>query len=116
MANKLTELVEEVVAKVKPDVTTVDTNNILTVKRRAISVLAVQFTGKNGAEVVAFVRGADKKFTQGVDVRNGGSYVTITDIHAGGRARKGDWVVLDADGKFRVFSPEELAKLFLIKG
>lgn len=94
----------------------VDFNNILTVKRRAISVLAVQFTGKNGAEVVSFVRNADEKFTKGVQVRNGGSYVTIVEDGAGGRARKGDWVVLDADGHFRVFTPEELAKLFLIKG
>lgn len=96
--------------------TAVDTNNILSVKRRAITVLAVQFTGRNGAEVVAFVRSADEKFTKGVTVRNGGSYVSITEDGAGGRVRKGDWVVLDADGKFRVFSPEELAKLFLIKG
>ena len=95
---------------------TVDTNNILTVKRRAISVLAVQFTGKNGAEVVAFVKSADPKFTKGVDVRNGGSYVTVSEQGAGGRAKKGDWVILDADGRFRVYSSAELAKLFLIKG
>lgn len=113
---KLKDLAEEVVAKVAPGVTTVDTNNILSVKRRAITVPAVQFTGRNGAEVVAFVRGAGDEATKGVNVRNGGSYVTITEDGAGGRARKGDWVVLDADGKFRVFSPEELAKLFLIKG
>lgn len=94
----------------------IDTNNILTVKRRAISVLAVQFTGKNGAEVVAFVKGADPKFTKGVEVRNGGSYVTISENGAGGRAKKGDWVILDADGQFRIYSPEEFAKLFLIKG
>lgn len=93
-----------------------DVNNLMLLKRRSLQVLGVQFTGKNGAEVVAFVRNADEKFTKGVEARNGGSYVTITEVGAGGRARKGDWVVLDADGRFRVFTPEELAKLFLLKG
>lgn len=116
MANKIIELVEDVVAKVKPDVMTVDTNNVLAVKRRAIAAQAVQFTGRNGAEVVAFVRAADEKATKGVTARNGGSYVSVSDIHGGGRAKKGDWVVLDGDSVFRVYSPEEFAKLFLIKG
>lgn len=102
--------------KVKPDVTTVDTNNVLNVKRRAISVGAVQFTGRNGAEVAAFIRGADAAATKGVSVRNGGSYVGVSDVRGGGRAKKGDWVVLDGDNVFRIYSPEEFAKLFLIKG
>lgn len=91
-------------------------SNIVSAKRRAVGVMAVQFTGKNGSEVVTFVRGSGEQATKGVEVRNGGSYVTITEVGAGGRTRKNDWVVLDADGKFRVYSPEEFAKLFLTKG
>ena len=95
--------------------TEVDTNNILTVKRRSVQAKAVQFTGKNGAEVVAFVNAELIADRSSVHVRNGGSYVTISDPGAGGRARKGDWVVFDVDDRFRVFTPELFSKLFLIK-
>lgn len=89
---------------------TVDTNNILDVKRRAVKAKAVQFTGKNGGEIVAFVRENNEQ------ARNGGTYVTITTDANSYRARKGDWVVLDADGTLLVYTPDAFAKFFLIKG
>lgn len=89
---------------------TTDTNNILDVKRRAVKAKAVQFTGKNGAEIVSFVRENNEQ------ARNGGSYVTLSTDTASSRVRKGDWVVLDADGSLAAYSPEAFAKFFLIKG
>lgn len=87
-----------------------DLNNILDVKRRAVAAKAVQFTGKNGGEVAAFVR------ENGEAARNGGTYVSVTTDASAYRATKGDWVVLDADGHCVVYSPDDFAKLFLIKG
>lgn len=95
--------------------TDVDKNNVLTVKRRAKAAAAVQFTGKNGAEIVSFV----KEYAGEGDnlaVRNGGSYITISFPNQGGRARKGDWVVVDADGAILVLTPERFDLLFAIKG
>lgn len=91
----------------------VDSNNILTVKRRAKAAAAVQFTGKNGAEVVAFAR---EYAGEHISARNGGSYVTLSYPNEGGRARKGDWVVVDSDGSLLVLSPERFDLLFAIKG
>lgn len=90
-----------------------DKNNVLTVKRRALKAAAVQFTGKNGAEVVAFVR---EYAGEHVQVRNGGSYVTISYPNQGGRARKGDWVVVDADAAVVVADQERFELLFAVKG
>ena len=89
----------------------IDTNNIIAVKRRAIGASAVQFTGKNGAEVVAFVKDIGQE-----DARNGGSYVTVTTDAYSAKATKGDWVVVDADGTILVLTPPNFAKLFSIKG
>ena len=92
----------------------VDKNNVLTVKRRAKAAAAVQFTGKNGAEIVAFVK--EYASEPSITVRNGGSYVTISFPNQGGRARKGDWVVVDSDGTVLVADPERFDLLFAIKG
>ena len=91
--------------------TDLDTNNIIAVKRRAVGASAVQFTGKNGAEVVAFVTEIGQE-----QARNGGSYVTVTTDAFSANARKGDWVVIDADGSILVLTPPNFAKLFAIKG
>jgi hypothetical protein len=89
-----------------------DENNVLEVRRRPAKAKAVQFTGKNGAEVVDFV-----KENAGEDTaRNGGSYVTITIPNAGGRALKGDYVVIDTDRSVLVLSPDRFDLLFAIKG
>ena len=90
-----------------------DTNNILTVKRRPKTAAAVQFTGKNGAEVVEFVK---EYHGEDLTIRNGGSYVTISIPNQGGRARKGDWVVVDSDSTVLVLTPENFDLLFAIKG
>lgn len=95
----------------------VDTTNILDVRRRALKAKAIQFTGKNGKEVVAFINTTD----DGLDSvgRNGGSYVSIksqTVPDEKGTVRKGDYLVLDAHGYFVVHTPEDFAKFFLIKG
>lgn len=92
---------------------TTDENNVLTVKRRAKAAAAVQFTGKNGAEIVAFVK---EYAGDHIHTRNGGSYVTLSHPNQGGRARKGDWVVVDADGTVVVADPERFDLLFSIKG
>lgn len=94
------------------DNNTVDPNNILTVKRRIGKAEAVQFTGKNGSEVAAFVNAHSGSGT----ARNGGSYVTVTIPNAGGRARKGDWVVVDTDGSVLVLTQGRFDLLFAVKG
>lgn len=93
--------------------TVTDKNNIMTVKRRAKAAAAVQFTGKNGAEVVAFVK---EYAGDHIQTRNGGSYVTLTYPNQGGRARKGDWVIVDSDSTVIVADPERFGLLFSIKG
>lgn len=90
----------------------VDTNNVLAIKRRPLKATAVQFTGTNGAEVTAFVKAHAGDET----ARNGGSYVNVTIPNAGGRARKGDWVVVEADGSILVLTPGRFELLFSIKG
>jgi hypothetical protein len=90
----------------------VDTNNILNVRRRPVKAQAVQFTGANGKEVAAFV----KQHAGAGTVRNGGSYVTVTIPEQGGRARKGDWIVIDADHSVLVVTPDRFDLLFAIKG
>ena len=90
--------------------TDLDTNNILTVKRRPKKAAAVQFTGKNGREVVAFV-----SEYSGENARNGGSYVTVTTDAYSSNARKGDWVVVDSDGSVLVLTPDNFDLLFEIK-
>lgn len=94
----------------------VDANNILTVKRRAVKAEAIQFTGKNGAEVRVFLETLDP--IAGINrARNGGSYVKIIFNHKMEEtARKGDWIVNDANGEVGIYSPEVFSKLFLIKG
>lgn len=89
----------------------VDENNIVDVKRRARAAQAVQFTGKNNTEVIAFVRDV-----AGESARNGGSYLTVTTDTHSSRARKGDWVVLDADGTVLVLDQERFDLLFALKG
>lgn len=98
----------------KSENTTADTNNVLSVRRRAVKAQAVQFTGKNGAEVVAFLK---ERLGKNESARNGGSYVSVvkSDNH-NFRLRKGDWVVIDADGSIDGYSPDAFAKFFSIKG
>ena len=88
----------------------VDTNNVLDVRRRAVKAKAVQFTGKNGAEVVAFVK------STGQNTRNGGTYVKLSDDAFERKALKGDWIVWDATGRLEVLSQEGFDRLFAIKG
>lgn len=87
-----------------------DSNNIISVKRRAISASAVQFTGKNGGEVVAFVKDIGQE-----NATNGGSYVTVSTDAYSAKATKGDWVVVDADGTILVLTPPNFEKLFALK-
>lgn len=86
-----------------------DTNNILDVRRRAVKAQAVQFTGKNGREVVAFVR------ESGEEAQNRGSYVSVVTDASSDRVKKGDWVVKDADDAIRVFKNDQFNTFFLIK-
>lgn len=93
------------------DVTaTVDDNNVLHVRRRPVKAQAVQFTGKNGREVVAF---AD---SIGHVAKNGGSYVKFPNDATQRTARKGDWVVWDATGRLEVLDSTGFERLFSIKG
>ena len=80
-------------------------------RRRSIQVKAIQFTGSNGRDVVAFAKGLSDK----VEARNGGSYVSIHYYEHSARLRKNDWLVQDADGVFRKYDVETFAKLFSSK-
>ena len=95
--------------------TEVDTNSILSVKRRAVGVEAVQFTGKNAREIIAFVKDRLGDPTW-LHTRNGGTWIALHTNSHGYKALKGDYVVVDADGIVRSYSPEEFKKLFLVKG
>lgn len=96
--------------------TTTDKNNILTVTRRPVKAAAVQYTGKNGAEVVSFIKEYFGE-PEGFKVRNGGSYVSVNDGNhiSSGKLRKGDWAVVDANGALLLLPPEEFDILFNIK-
>lgn len=95
---------------------TTDKNNILTVKRRAIKAAAVQFTGKNGGEVVAFIKEYYGEY-EGQTVRNGGSYVSFNDGNhiSSGKVRKGDWAVVDANGALLLLPQDQFELLFSVK-
>ena len=95
--------------------TEVDTNNILNVKRRAVGVEAVQFTGKNAREIIAFVKDrlGDPAW---LNTRNGGTWIKFHTNSHGYKALKGDYVVVDADEIVRTYTAEEFKKLFLVKG
>lgn len=97
----------------------VDLNNVLTVKRRSLSSSkAVQFTGKNGREVVAFLKSelGESGSPGNLTVKNGGSYVKAHyNGETGRKAVKGDYVVVDVDGSLRIYDPETFTKLFLVK-
>lgn len=88
-----------------------DLNNVLDVKRRPTHAKAVQFTGKNGAEIVAFVREFFDS-SPGYEVRNGGTYVNV----GSNRLRKGDWVVLESTGGLNVLPDQDFEALYSIKG
>lgn len=92
-----------------------DTNNVLDVRRRPVKAKAVQFTGKNGSEIVSFIKDTYPELA----VRNGGSYVKMTPPEGhgvSGTARKGDWAVIDANGVFHFLDNDEFLRLFSIKG
>lgn len=78
-------------------------------KRRALQVEAIQFTGTNGAQVVAYAR---ENFAGNVDARNGGTYVSIHVDEKGVRLRKGDWLVRDVDDAPVRVTDAELDKYF----
>lgn len=97
----------------------VDANNVLDVRRRALKASAVQFTGKNGKEVVAFVNESEDCLES--TGRNGGTYVqlkgrTPDGIELKANIRKGDYVVFDADGGLYVYPVDEFARFYAIKG
>lgn len=63
-------------------------------KTKSKKVTAIQFTGKNARDFVEFV---NSNTTQ-VVAKNGGTYIKLIHIGEVITARKGDWIVLDAEG------------------
>lgn len=63
-------------------------------------VQAMQFGGKNAKDVADWVLGYALHYD--LEVKNGGSYVNITDLVTGleWRATKGDWVVHSVDDEY----------------
>lgn len=78
----------------------------ITLTRKPTRATAILFDGTNGAAVVQFVRDA------GESARNGGSYVSINTDSQGIRVRKGDYVILEADGSLSKQTKEGLDKLY----
>lgn len=105
-----------IATKASEKTTVVDTSNILDVRRRQVKAKAIQFTGKNGKEVVAFVK-ASEDLNEST-ARNGGSYVSIKSEkdQLKSTVRKGDFLVLDVHDNFVIYEAEEFLKYFSIKG
>lgn len=63
-------------------------------------VEAMQFGGKNAKDVADWVQGYALHYN--LEVKNGGSYVNITDLVTGleWRATKGDWVVHSVNDEY----------------
>ncbi len=86
--------------------------NALQLKRRAVKAAGILFDGRNGREVAQFAR----EFG-GFTARNGGSYVSVHSATGeSARVRKGEYLVVDADGSLKKYTEEEFSTYFLPTG
>jgi len=86
---------------------------VINLKRRAVSTAGIVFTGKNGKDVVQFVKDYAGEQNQ---LKNGGSYVKIaTNDGRLLKATKGHYVIVDADGELLVVDDDRFTLFFLVK-
>lgn len=62
--------------------------------KRPVKIQAVQFTGKNGKDVMTWIK------ENGGDGRNGGRYLLIDTLEGRMKAKKGDMIIRGVKGEF----------------
>lgn len=85
--------------------------NIITIKPRPRNYLAVQFNGKNGKDIVAWILEQPKND----DAVARGSYIDVGYSEGWLKVRKTAWVVVDPEGEIDVYSDAEFNSVYILK-